>query len=171
MWVLIQFFVELCLLRRRPQEIPPSDALLILIMVVDLVVGTLVGITAGVPGLVSLLQSGAELALLLAGLYAALVLLKHPARFLQASTALLGSRVVIGLTAIPPLLLNLVGGRGSALVALGAFILLGLLVWGILVTGHILRHTFSITLGQGTAIALAFQILVVTVITGLFGTA
>ncbi len=169
MWVLIQFFIELCLLRRRPQEIPPSEVLLVLVMAVDLVVGTLVGTTAGVSWLISLLQSAAEIALMLAALYGALTLFKHRGRFLQASTALLGSRAVIGLAAIPPLLLNPVGSQGNALAAVGAFMLLGLLIWGILVTGHILRYTFSLTLGQGSAIALAFQIVAVTLVTSLFG--
>lgn len=170
MRVLIQFFVELCLLRRLPQELPPSEVLLGLVLIVDLGVGTLVGITAGVDWLTSLLQSLAEMVLMLAALYVALSLLGRRGRLLQSATALLGSRAVLGIAAIPPLLLNPVGGQTGVAAAIGAFMLLGLLVWGILVTGHILRHTFSITLGQGAAIAVAFQILAVTLITGLFGT-
>ena len=60
------------------------------------------------------------------------------------------------------------GTEPTDLAALGAFLLLAIVVWGIVVTGHILRHTFSITLGQGSAIAVAFQIVVVTLVTSLF---
>jgi hypothetical protein len=159
---LIKFFVELCLLRRPPQDLPASEMLLGLVLVADLVVGVLVGITAGLSWLTSLLQGVAELLLLMVALYAALTQLKLRARFLQAATALLG------LVAIPPLSLNPTGSQENDLAALGAFLLLGLVIWGILVTGHILRHTFSITLGQGSAIAVAFQIVAVTLVTSLF---
>jgi hypothetical protein len=165
---LIKFFVELCLLRRPPQDLPASEMLLGLVLVADLVVGVLVGITAGLSWLTSLLQGVAELLLLMVALYAALTQLKLRARFLQAATALLGSGAVLGLVAIPPLSLNPTGSQENDLAALGAFLLLGLVIWGILVTGHILRHTFSITLGQGSAIAVAFQIVAVTLVTSLF---
>lgn len=170
MQALIKFFVELCLLRRLPQDLPASEMLLGLALAADLAVGVLVGITAGLSWLTSLLQGVSELLLMLLVLYAALTQLKRRARFLQAATALLGSGAVLGLVAIPPLTLNPTGSQESDLAALGAFLLLGLVIWGILVTGHILRHTFSITLGQGSAIAVAFQIVAITLVTSLFGT-
>jgi len=165
---LITFFVELCLLRRPPQDLPASKVLLGLTLVSDLVVGLLVGVTAGLPWLTSLLQGVAEILLMMTALYVALTQLKLRARFLQSATALLGSGALLGLVAIPPLSLNPTGSQERDLAALGAFMLLGLVIWGILVTGHILKHTFTITLGQGTAIALAFQIVAVTLVTSLF---
>ena len=169
MQALIKFFVELCLLRRPPQDLPASEMLLGLALMADLAVGVLVGITAGLSWLTSLLQGVAEILLMLVALYAALTQLKLRARFMQAATALLGSGTVLGLVAIPLLTLNPTGHQESDLAALGAFLLLGLVIWGILVTGHILRHTLSITLGQGAAIAVAFQIVAVTLVTSLFG--
>lgn len=169
MRVLITFFIELCLLRRLPQDLPASEMLLGLALTADLLVGVLVGITAGLSWLTSLLQGLAEILLMLATLYAALTQLKRRARFLQAATALLGSGAVLGLVAIAPLSLNPSGGQENDLAVLGAFLLLGLVIWGVLVTGHILRHTFAITLGQGAAIAVAFQIVTVTLVTSLLG--
>ncbi|SDX97359.1 hypothetical protein SAMN05421644_12224 [Allochromatium warmingii] len=168
MQALIQFFIELCLLRRPPQDVPASLTLLGLVLIADLVVGVLVGVTAGLSWLTSLLQGSAELLLMLLALGVALAQLKRRSRFVQAATALLGSGAVLGLVAIPPLSLNPTGTQDSNLAALGAFLLLGLVIWGIVVTGHILRHTFSITLSQGAAIAVAFQIVTVTLITSLF---
>jgi hypothetical protein len=166
---LIKFFVELCLLRRPPQDLPASETLLGLVLIADLAVGLLVGITAGLSWLTSLLQGVAEILLMMTALYVALTQLKRRARFLQSATALLGSGALLGLVAIPPLSLNPTGSQESDLAALGAFLLLGLVIWGLLVTAHILRHAFSITLGQGAAIAVAFQIVTVTLVTSLFG--
>ena len=168
MQALITFFVELCLLRRPPQDLPASEFLLGIVLVADLLVGMLVGLTAGLSWWVSLLQGMVEILLTLAALYAALTQFKRRARFVQASTAFLGSGALLGLVALLPLSLNPTGSEETDLAALGAFLLLALVVWGILVTGHILRHTFSITLGQGAAVAVAFEILTVTFVTILF---
>jgi hypothetical protein len=166
---LIKFFVELCLLRRPPQDLPASETLLGLVLVADLAVGLLVGITAGLSWLTSLLQGVAELLLMMVGALCG----PDPAQASRTLPAighgLLGSGALLGLVAIPPLSLNPTGSQESDLAALGAFLLLGLVIWGILVTGHILRHTFSITLGQGSAIAVVFQIVAVTLVTSLFG--
>lgn len=166
---LITFFVELCLLRRPPQDLPASETLFAIVMLADLVVGGMVGIAAGLSWWTSLLQGVAEILLMLTALYVALTQLKLGARFLQSATALFGSGALLGLVAIPLLGLNPTGSQETDLAALGAFLLLGLVIWGILVTGHILRHAFAITLGQGAAIAVAFQIIVVSLVTSLFG--
>lgn len=169
MRALIIFFVELCALRRAPQDLPASGILLWIVLLADLFAGLLVGVTAGISGWTSLLQGIVEIALMLAVLYVALHLMKRPGRFLQAGTALLGSGALLGLLALMPLSLNPTGNQETNLAALGALFLLGLVIWGVVVTGHILRHTFEITLGQGAAIAIAFDIAAITLVTGLFG--
>ncbi len=169
MQALIIFFVELCALRRAPQDLPASEILFGIMLVADLFAGLLGGVTAGIPWWASLIQGFVEIALMLAALRVVLQLMKMPARFLQAATALLGSGALLGLVAILPLSLNPTGSQETNLAALGAFLLLGLVVWGIVVTGHILRHTFGITLGQGAAVAIAFEIATITLINGLIG--
>jgi hypothetical protein len=166
---LIQFFFELCLLRRAPQDLPASDALLWTLLIADLVVGLLVGLVAGMSVGASLIQGGVELALMLGALYAALSLTRHPRRFTQSATALLGAGALIGLLALVPLGLNPTGSDETDAATLGAVLLLALIVWNVVVNGHILRHTFGITLGQGAAAATAFEILAITLLGGLFG--
>lgn len=168
MQALIVFFVELCALRRPPQDLPASKILLGLALIADLSVGSLVGVAAGISGWMSLLQGLVEIAFMLAVLYAALAGLKMPARFLQSATALLGSGALLGLLALLPLSFNPTGHAETNLAAFGALLLLGLAVWGVAVTGHILRHTFEITLGQGTAVAIVFEIVTIILITYLF---
>ncbi len=171
MQALIIFFVELCALRRPPQDLPSSETLLGIVLILNLIVGLLVGITAGLPWLTSLTQGGAEILIMLTALYAALTQMKLRPRFVQSATALLGSGALLGLVAILPLSLNPTGSEQTDLAALGAFLLLALVIWGVVVTGHILRHTFALTLGQGAAVAVAFEVVVVTIVTTLFGSA
>lgn len=169
MQALITFFVELCALRRPPQDLPASQLLFGVTLVADLLVGILVGLTAHLSLLTSFAEGLTEVAMMLAALYAGLELLNRPNRFLQSATALLGSGALLGLAAIAPLMLDPTGSEQTELAALGAFVLLGLVIWGIVVTGHILRHTFSLTLGQGAAVAAAFEVLTVSLVTVMFG--
>lgn len=171
MQALILFFVELCALRRAPQDLPASPVLLALMMVGSLIVGWVVGLVAGLSLGLSLMQTLAELVLTLAALYLALSLVRHPGRFVQAATALLGAGLVIGVLAILPLSFNPTGTQETELAALGALLLLVIFVWSLVVSGHILRHTFGITLGQGAAIALAFKVGLVLLVGRLFGAA
>ncbi len=169
MQALILFFVELCALRRTPQDLPASEILLLVVGIASVFIGLLIGLVAGLPFWASLGQTLAELALTLTALFVALRLMRRGARFTQAATALLGSGVVIGAVALVPLSFNPTGTQETDLAAFGAFLLLVLFVWSVVVTGHILRHTFGIKLGQGAAIAVAFKISTVFLITALFG--
>ncbi|MBK1694175.1 hypothetical protein CKO09_05400 [Chromatium weissei] len=169
MQLLIRFFIELCTLRRAPQDLPASLFLLISTAVADWLVGMLVGITAGAAWWMSLLQGGMEIAATLLTLYVALTLFKRAARFQQSATALFGSSALLGLTALLPLSLSIDQGTFTDLALIGALLLLGLVIWGVVVTGHILRHTFDISFGQGVLIGIALEIVSMILVTGIFG--
>lgn len=169
MQALIQFFFELCLLRRAPQDLPASDTLFWATLMTDLMIGLLVGLAAGLPVGPSLIQGMVELALMIGALFLALYLTQRRARFVQSATALLGSGALIGLAALMPLALNPTGSNETDAATLGAVLLLALMVWNIVVNGHILRHTFGINLGQGAAAALVFEVLSIFLLGGLFG--
>ena len=168
---MITFFVQLCLLRRAPQDLPASSALLGVVLIVDLAAGLLVGLVSGLGLGLSLAQGIAEIALMLALLQGALRLTGHLGRLTQTATALLGTGALFGLVATIPLSLDPTGDPESDAAALGAFLLLALVAWNIVVTGHILRHCFGISLGQGVAIAVGFEVSAIVLIGGLFGTA
>ncbi|WP_295384558.1 hypothetical protein [uncultured Thiodictyon sp.] len=169
MQALIRFFVELCLLRRAPQDLPASDTLLRLALSVDLVAGVLVGLASGLGLGSSVAQGIAELAFQLGLLYAALRLTGHLGRFTQSATALLGSGALFGLLALGPLGLSPTGSEESDAAALGAFLLLGLVVWNLVVIGHIVRHTFGLSLAQGVVVGLAYEVSAIVLIAVLFG--
>jgi hypothetical protein len=164
---LIQFFFELCLLRKAPQDLPASSVLVGATLVADLLMGAVLSATVGLsPGL-GLLQSLVDVALMLALLYGALHLLDRLPRFQQTAAALLGSGALLGFIAVLPLSLlpRSTEGQESG----GAVLLfLALIVWSILVTGHILRHTFELRLGQGVVIAVIYSFFAYSLVGGLF---
>lgn len=169
MQALIRYYIDLCLLRRAPQDLPASTALFLAALAADLGVGLAVGLAAGLPFGTSLAQDVLDAALMLGALYAGLYFTRRPERFLQAASALFGANALISLVALVPLSLKPTGSQETDAATLGAVLLLALMVWGIVVTGHILRHTFAISLGQGAAIAVALQVVTIALLGGLSG--
>lgn len=167
MLVIINFFIELALLRRAPQDLPPSPALFLLVLLVGLGAGLLLAITAGVGLGSGLLQSLLDLALILGALSLALRLLGRPQRFLQTATALVGVDSLITLMALLPVGLARPAEADSSLLALAGLLFLLLVAWSVLATGHILRHAFGLTLLQGAAIAIGFDLLSFMIIGGI----
>ena len=164
---LVQFFFELCLLRRAPQDLPASPALVGVAFVANLLtsmtLAAVVGLGPDLGFFEGLLDAGVALALL----YAALKLLDRSPRFQQSAASLMGSGALLGL--IATLLLGLLSPGGYEQPPVGALLLFAALVaWSILVTGHILRHTFEIRLGQGVGIAVIYQFLFYSLVSGLF---
>lgn len=167
MLVIINFFIELALLRRAPQELPASRALFSLLLVVGLGAGLLLALTAEVGLANGLLQSLLDLALMLGTLWVALTLLERRERFLQTATALIGVDVLITLLALLPVGLARPVNAESGLLALAGLLFLVLVVWSITAAGHILRHAFDLTLLQGAAIAIGFDLLSFVIVGGL----
>jgi hypothetical protein len=164
---LVQFFFELCLLRRAPQDLPASTALLGVTGLADLLMGTALATAVGLSLPLGLLQSLVDIAFMLALLYGALYLLDRLPRFQQSATALLGSGALLGFVASVPLGLLPSGEAGQDPAGV-ALLFLVLVVWSILVTGHILRHTFELRLGQGVLIAVVYSFFAYSLLGGLF---
>ena len=90
-----------------------------------------------------------ELALLLFNLAFVRVMLmlnRHPERFVQSATALLGADVFISATG---LLLSMFLLQGLGLEELSGVINILLLVWSIVVTAHIFRHALDTGFAPG----------------------
>ena len=162
---LFNYFVNLCLLRAAPQDLPSSSALLGVLFVINALIGTLLMATTELgPGL-ALVESVFELGLMLGVLRAALFLRGHPARFNQGATAVMGSSILMSLLALPLLAGGVAsGGENGG----GVMLLLGLVVWSVVILGHILRHTFDLTPGQGVAVAALYSFASYQLTTSLF---
>jgi hypothetical protein len=167
---LFQFFVELCLLRRAPQDLPASAALFGAAFAADLLVGILVAVAGGLSPGSALVQGLTQILFMLVLLYGALQATNRTARFAQAATALLGTGALLGALALFPVSLvpQVEQAEQVEIPALAALMLLTLLVWSVLVMAHILRHTFEIRAGQGVAVAILYNMLAFAVLRGVF---
>ena len=163
---LFNYFVNLCLLRAAPQDLPSSSALLGVVFVINALIGTLLMATTELgPGL-ALVESVFELGLMLGVLRIALFLRGHPARFNQSATAVMGSSILMSLLALPLLAGGVASGGGTD--AGGVMLLLGMVVWSVVILGHILRYTFDLTPGQGVAVAALYSFASYQLTTSLF---
>lgn len=171
MLALIQFFVDLCLLRRKPQDLPASPVLFAAVLAVAVLGGLLLSVTAGSGVVGALAQSLLDLLLLLGVLHLALKALDKQARYLQTATALLGADAVIGFVALVPVGLAApaagAGAEPGAELLLAGLMFLALVAWSVLVVGHILRHALDLSLAQGIVIAVAFDVFSFVVISSL----
>ncbi len=162
---LLNYFFELCLLRRKPQDLPASSALFALILVVNLLVGVVM-LQGRFGGMAPALVVGLiDTLLLLGGLWLLLRWRGHPARLVQSATALIGSSVLLALVAIP--LLSMVAPEPTAGSGLASLLYLLLMIWAHVVMGHILRHALDVPLGNGVALAIAFTLLSTLVVQNL----
>ena len=165
---LLDFFIDLCLLRAKPQQLPASTVLFWLFLFAELLAGTLL-ISRSRPSLPSaLLEALADELLLVGLLYLVLQARGLTARFLQSATALLGVSALLSLLALPLLVLNVSGNGESLPAVLAALALLALIVWNLVVYGHILRHALGVTLALGIALALAVSSISYVVLIQLF---
>jgi hypothetical protein len=87
-------------------------------------------------------------------LYFALQSQNRLARFVQTAIALMGSGLLLGLLALPLISWSRSPDSGEA-----GLLLLALIIWSMVVMGHILRHSFEIGLGIGIGLAFAYTLL------------
>ncbi|HHH39477.1 MAG TPA: hypothetical protein ENK50_07875 [Sedimenticola sp.] len=156
---LLNLFVDICLLRAGPQQLPASRFLLLLTLLLSLVTGTLV-LVEGFGLFPALAAQALDLLLLLGLMRAALIVRGMGARFLQAGTALFGSSVLINLLVMPLQLAIGDDPAASGFSELAVLLYLVLLLWSVVVMGHILRHAFEIRLAAGILLSLGYFLLV-----------
>jgi len=161
---LLNFFIDLCMLRRAPQDLPASQSLFTLVLALNALAGFLLGVqTWAGPG-VAIAATVVDIAVLLGLLRLALQVRGMVARFAQSATALLGAGTLFTLLAMPlqPLLDTPDG------MEIGAVLYLLLLAWVQLVYGHVLRHALNISLVSGIGLSLLYTFTSAVVIELLF---
>ncbi len=155
--VLIRAFFELCRLRLRPQDLPASAELLIVATAAyGLSSAGLTLISQSVP--VSLMAGAVDSLMLLALTYGVLLLRRVPGRWLQTSIAMAGTGALLTVLAAPLYIWLAHAGAsqgGGSSPALSLLILL-IIVWNVVVMGHILRHALSFPLPGGILVSMGY---------------
>jgi asparagine N-glycosylation enzyme membrane subunit Stt3 len=160
---LLNSAVDLCLLRSAPQDLPASNFLLWLLILLNLLVGTGMVLDARLGIFRAVLENLFGLALLLGVLAAALGSRGRLPRFNQTANATLLSGLLLSLLALP-----LVVWRHRSESIESELLLLVLFVWSIAVLGHILRHAFEVSLNLGIGFALLYTLMAWSIMSHLF---
>ncbi len=148
---LILPFIEICLLRRAPNQIPASTLLLRLAVAGYLLTGLLIALPGLSPG-EGLLSTALDFVLLFGLTGLGLYLAGRRERITQTLTALAGAGTVVNLLALPVVLWL----QTSSEAPLPSLLLLLLTIWSIAILGHILRHAFSILFAFGILLAIGY---------------
>jgi len=155
MVALFNLFLDICLLRKGPQDVPTSVALLQLSVAVYAIVG-LVLLLANLNITQAFTLVMLDLGLLLGLTYGVLNILGRGTRFTQTVTALAGTGLLLELIAWPLAIWIGQANLRQEAAALPSLLYLALLVWNIAITGHILRHALSTTLAFGVLYAFGY---------------
>lgn len=157
-------FIQICLLRRGPQDLPTSGILLAIALTAHTVVVMLFFTLYG--NVVRALLSGLLDTVLLTALTALVLYTQNKgARFVQTLTALAGTAAIITLISVPLTGWYLAAeAQGSGAVML----LLVLMVWSLAIAGHILRHALSAPYFVGLLVAIGFAVVSIMVSKTLF---
>lgn len=165
---LLNVFVDICLLRAGPQDLPGSGFLLLLTALLSLLTGTLT-IVGTFGSLGSALAAQVLDILLLLGLLRMLLqITAKQSRFQQTATALLGTGVLINLAAMPLQIISPGDPTASVATEVSGLFYLFLLIWALVIVGHIIRHAIEIKLAGGIAIALLYFLAVNYLVQSLF---
>jgi hypothetical protein len=165
---LIKIFVGIFFLRAKPQDVPASSALLLLSIVLVIVSGvvsmfsTVGELTQGI--VVSLL----DVALTFAMVTVILKVMNLSSRLTQTATAIFGTGVIVNLVSLPVVWLWSSGFGSSGFRLLGGLLYFVLLVWSLVIMGHILRHSFNLHLSSGILIAIGYFLVINNLVQSLF---
>ena len=167
MRAIINPFIQICLLRQGPQDLPTSGILLAIALIAHTVMSIVwskVSLNAVSAVLSGLLDTGLLVVLTGILLYAQ----RRNARIIQTLTALAGTGTIITFLALP-VSGWLQGADQSA--GEGGFAVLLLLIlmgWSLAVAGHIFRHALSIPYFFGLVLAAVFYGISISAFRALF---
>lgn len=159
--------LDICLLRAGPQDLPASRPFLALTLAGYALVNVLVSrLSLGLREAVAV--SLLDTLLLAAFAQVVLRIAARPERFTQTLAALAGTGQLLGLLALPlvagMLKAQATGGTASGL----ALAWLGVLIWSLVVLGHILRHALAVRLATGIGIGVLYSLASIMIMRSVF---
>ncbi len=159
---LLKRFLNICLLTQGPQNLPHSNLLLQILLVVYFITGSLSMLpgTAFEDGVLVMML---DLAVLLLFTWFCLQVFKKQARFIQTTIALAGVGTIFQLLAWPLLVqMESLKQSGETSVEI-SLLLLVIISWNLAVFAHIFRQAFDVRMLAAFVLTLAYLIINVTV--------
>jgi hypothetical protein len=164
---LINPFIQICLLRQGPQDLPTSGILLAIALTAHTVMSVVLS-HISLDTLHALLSGLLDTVLLVVLTGSLLYVQRRIVRVTQTVTALAGTGAIITFLALP--LSGWLHGADQA-AGEGGFALLLLLIltgWSLAVAGHIFRHALSVPYFVGLVLAVVFYWISISVFRALF---
>jgi len=159
MSTIIRLFLRIALLRANPQDIPHAPVLAVLAVLAYGVMSLLISGAQPIP-IGKAVFSAIVDTILLVGLGWAVLWIKDlPQRRVQTIAALAGTGAIVE-TLVWPLQIYLVhlGSTPSATGDFASLIVLLVVMWQIVIIGHIMRHALDISFPFGAGIAVLYAI-------------
>jgi len=150
-------WLDICLLRAAPQDLPASGWLLALSLAGYVSANFLLALASWRLEH-ALLATAADVLLLTAFTRLILQWWRLPSRFAQTLSALTGSGALLALAALPSAAGIGHGQAETAVTGVLTLVWLALLVWSVVVMGHVLRHALSASFSTGVALSLLYTV-------------
>ncbi|WP_455218080.1 hypothetical protein [Kaarinaea lacus] len=151
--VLLKLFVDLCRFRAAPQDLPYSQFFMALCIACYTVVGFAISLSEQPFGQ-SIIIAAADTSLMVGLAYLGLWARDSLPRATQTVTALAGTGTLFELIGWP--LVTYLQSLGEGETSLLSLLLLGIVIWNIVVIGHILRHALELPMWVASGIALLY---------------
>lgn len=162
---IFKLFLDICLFRKGPQDIPLSRFLLVLTLVFTLPTSMLLS-WVEVEFFQAILQSICATLLLVGFFFGMLKIASKITRFPQTLIAALAADGMITALAIPLVLVSVALPQWQAAVSL---LLLAMMLWELAVLGHIIQQAMGFPrYGPGLALAFVYTALSMRIMMGLF---
>lgn len=155
---LFREFLNICLLRRAPQDLPASDGLLAITLFAS-AVGSFIIAVGSLDWPPALLSVVVEILFMCVVIYGLLYQQGHAGRWRQTVTAVAGTNAVLVVFALPLFAWLLNAQSREADPTMPSLLFFGLIIWNIVILGHIFRHALSTMMSLGVLVALAYYTL------------
>ncbi len=160
-------FLDICLLRKGPQDLPKSTVLLVLCFFMYTLIDVLLTVQAR-PFVEALMVSFVDVGFLLLVTFLILKQHKHLERWHQTMTALFGTGVVLGIFIFPLVFGGIQNQYEAWLQQIIVLLFLIMVIWNVAVLAHIVRHAISTSIGIAIMIAILYIWMSSLLITMLF---
>ena len=156
MFNFVKILFNICLLRDGPEDLPYSHVILSLIIVLSFIVSVSIGSIVHDIN-TSILSSIAGL--FFTFIFAKLLLIKKPERFLQTFCAMLGTVTIINIFSLPSVYSLTYLELSETLNMFFSLTGFALFVWVVIVYGYIFSKALSSLMGYGLAISVGYALL------------
>jgi len=153
--VLFRPFFDICLFRKRPQDLPASRELFLLVLLLYGVLSAVLSYSVE-PFSTAVISGLVEAAMLLIITWMFLFLRSVPERWLQTSTALAGTGAFFSLVAFPLFYWRVFAAGTPVVLAFNTMLVILLILWNIGVMAFILRNALSSSYLLGVLSALTY---------------